>query len=73
MAISDRFGDAADAAKEKLGEKEERDRLIDRAGDAVDAQPDGKIADKVDRAQPAARKGGDRAQNRKNNRSNNNR
>ena len=72
MAISDRFGDAADAAKDKLGEKEERDRLIDRAGDAIDTKSDGKVADKVDRAQNAARKGGDRAQNRKNNRSSNN-
>ncbi|WP_203710979.1 antitoxin [Asanoa siamensis] len=73
MAISDRFGDAADAAKDKLNEKDERDRLIDKAGDAIDARTDGKIADKVDRAQDAARKGGDRIQNRKNNKNNSNR
>jgi hypothetical protein len=78
MAISDRFGDAADQAKEKLADKDERDRRIDQAGDAIDAKTDGKIAEKVDRAQnaarqggdkaqSAARKGGDRAQNRNNN------
>jgi hypothetical protein len=78
MAISDRFGDAADQAKEKLADKDERDRRIDQAGDAIDAKTDGKIAEKVDRAQNAARqggdkaqgaarKGGDRAQNRNNN------
>ncbi|GIF53299.1 hypothetical protein DFJ67_4726 [Asanoa ferruginea] len=63
MAISDRFGDAADQAKEKLADKDERDRRIDQAGDAIDAKTDGKIAEKVDRAQNAARQGGDRAQN----------
>ncbi|HEV7706905.1 MAG TPA: Rv0909 family putative TA system antitoxin [Asanoa sp.] len=63
MAISDRFGDAADQAKEKLADKDERDRRIDQAGDAIDAKTDGKIAEKVDRAQNAARQGGDKAQN----------
>lgn len=69
MAISDKFGEAADKAKDKLGNKDERDQRIDQAGDAIDAKTGGKIADKVDRAQDAARKGGDRAQNQ--NRSNN--
>ena len=59
MAISDRFGDAADQAKEKLADKDERDRRIDQAGDAIDAKSDGKI----DRAQNGARQGGERAQN----------
>jgi antitoxin protein of toxin-antitoxin system len=63
MAISDRFGDAADQAKETLADKDERDRRIDQAGDAIDAKTDGKVAEKVDRAQNAARQGGDRAQN----------
>ncbi|HTF08805.1 MAG TPA: Rv0909 family putative TA system antitoxin [Asanoa sp.] len=63
MAISDRFGDAADQAKEKLADKDERDQRIDQAGDAIDAKTDGKVAEKVDRAQNAARQGGDRAQN----------
>ena len=74
MAISDKFGDAVDKAKEKIADKDERDQRIEQAGDAIDAKTDGKFADKVDRAQNAARKGGDRVQNRnKNNLNNNNR
>ncbi|MEV4622005.1 Rv0909 family putative TA system antitoxin [Asanoa sp. NPDC049573] len=79
MAISDRFGDAAEQAKEKLADKDERDRRIDQAGDVIDAKTNGKVAEKVDRAQNAARQGGDRAQNaarkggeRAQNRNNNN-
>jgi len=68
MAISDKFGEAADKAKDKLANKDERDQLIDKAGDAVDAKTGGKYADKVDRAQDAARRGGDRAQQNRNNR-----
>jgi len=64
MAISDKFGDAVDKAKDKIADKDERDRRIDQAGDAIDAKTDGKIADKVDRAQGAARKGGDQIPNR---------
>ncbi|GIF70213.1 hypothetical protein Ais01nite_82480 [Asanoa ishikariensis] len=59
MAISDKFGDAVDKAKEKIADKDERDQRIDQAGDAIDAKTDGKFADKVDRAQDAAHKGGD--------------
>lgn len=83
MAISDKFGDAVDKAKDKIADKDEHDRRIDQAGDAIDTRTDGKIADKVDRAKDAARKGGNQvpnrngqnrnnSQNRNNNRNSNN-
>ena len=64
MAISDKFSDAADQAKDKIGDKDERDRRIDQAGDAIDTKTEGRFADTVDRAQDAARKGGDQVPNR---------
>lgn len=64
MAISDKFGDAADQAKDKFGDKDERDQRIDQAEDAIDAKTEGRFAEKVDRAQDAARKSGEQVPNR---------
>jgi hypothetical protein len=56
MGITDKFGDMADKAKDALGaNKGKVDDAVETAGDKVDEKTGGKYADKVDKAQQAAK------------------
>ncbi|ATL70987.1 antitoxin [Nocardia terpenica] len=57
MGMFDQFKDVADKAKELAGQHADKlDPLIEKAGDFVDQQTDGKFASQVDAVQEAAKK-----------------
>ena len=56
IGITDKFGDMADKAKDALGaNKDKVDDAVETVGDKVDEKTGGKYADKVDKAQQAAK------------------
>ncbi|MEU6585148.1 antitoxin [Nocardia sp. NPDC046763] len=56
MGLFDQLKDAAGKAAELAGQHADKlEPLIDKAGDLVDQQTDGKFADAVDKVQDAAK------------------